>query len=228
MQNYSQCSAGFCILLLMRIIAGSKRGLKLLSPKGDASRPIIDRVKESVFDVLYNYDLPAASTHVERRGGRPAGALVADLFSGVGSLGLEALSRGAGFVTFVERDPEIGTVLRKNIERGGFAGKSKVIRADAFSIGAPVDAEMGKYRLVFVDPPYKATRDVGEKSQLAKLMGILAEQVANDGLVIVRTKKGTDLLDCYGVFEVFQRRSWGTMNVTILRKKTIATENSNI
>ncbi|MHC4750685.1 MAG: RsmD family RNA methyltransferase, partial [Planctomycetota bacterium] len=66
----------------MRIIAGSKRGMKLLSPKTQDSRPIIDRVKESLFSVLYKYDLPDDT-------------MVADLFCGVGSLGLEALSRGA-------------------------------------------------------------------------------------------------------------------------------------
>ena len=73
----------------MRIIAGTKRGMKLLSPKTDISRPIIDRVKESLFSVLYKYDLPKDK-------------MVADLFSGVGSMGLEAISRGAKWVTFGE------------------------------------------------------------------------------------------------------------------------------
>ena len=68
--------------------------MRLLSPKGDVSRPIVDRVKESLFSVLYRYNLPA-------------GAMVADLFSGVGSLGLESQSRGAEFVKFVERDQKI-------------------------------------------------------------------------------------------------------------------------
>ena len=71
--------------------------MKLLSPKTQGSRPIIDRVKESLFSVLFKYDLPN-------------GKMVADVFSGVGSLGLEALSRGAEFVTFVEKDPEVAAV----------------------------------------------------------------------------------------------------------------------
>jgi 16S rRNA (guanine(966)-N(2))-methyltransferase RsmD len=189
----------------MRIIAGTKRGLKLLSPKGDVSRPIIDRVKESLFSVLYSYDLPS-------------GAFVADLFSGVGSLGLEALSRGAEFVTFVERDEKIEAVLKRNIEKTGFVGQSKVIRANAFKVGAPVRSNEHKYDLVFVDPPYAKTRDFGENSQLACLMDILSGQVADDGLVVVRTEKNIELLDKYGVFEVEQRRSWGSMNVTLLKK----------
>jgi 16S rRNA (guanine966-N2)-methyltransferase len=190
----------------MRIIAGSKRGLRLMSPKGDVSRPIVDRVKESLFSVLYSYGLPEE-------------AFVADLFSGVGSLGLEALSRGAEFVTFVERDPRIEIVLKCNIEKAGFVRQSKVIRADAFKVGAPVDSEGRKYNLVFVDPPYAATRDVSGKSQLAGLMDVLAGQVTDNGLVVVRTEKNIELLDSYGVFEVLQRRTWGSMNVTILRKK---------
>ena len=190
----------------MRIIAGSKRGLRLLSPKGEVSRPIVDRVKESLFSVLYGYGLPA-------------GAFAADLFSGVGSLGLEALSRGAQFVTFVERYSEIEAVLEHNIERAGFVGQSKVIKANAFKVGAPVDSEGHKYNLVFVDPPYAATRDVSENSQLAGLMDILARQVADGGLVVVRTEKNIELLNKYDVFEVEQRRSWGSMNIALLRKK---------
>jgi 16S rRNA (guanine(966)-N(2))-methyltransferase RsmD len=190
----------------MRIIAGTKRGLKLLSPRGDMSRPIIDRVKESLFSVLYGYGLPED-------------AFVADLFSGVGSLGLEALSRGAEFVMFVERDEKIEAVLKRNIEKAGFIGQSKVIRANVFKVGAPLITEERKYDLVFVDPPYAKTRQTSENSQLAGLMDILSGQVADDGLVVVRTEKDIELPDKYGVFEVEQRRSWGSMNVTLLRRK---------
>lgn len=188
----------------MRIIAGTKRGMKLQSPKTQESRPVTDRVKESLFSMLYKYDLPA-------------GAVVADLFSGVGSLGLEALSRGAEFVTFVERDPKIIVILNKNIERACFVKESKVVRANAFKLGAPVGSNVRKYNLVFVDPPYAATKDVGAGSLLGKLLDVLGGQVAGEGIVVVRTRKGTRLLDEYGWFGVIERRRWGTMVVTILR-----------
>jgi 16S rRNA (guanine966-N2)-methyltransferase len=187
----------------MRIIAGAKRGMKLLSPKGDVSRPITDRVKESLFSVLYKYDLPAEKT-------------VADLFCGVGSLGIESLSRGARFVTFVEKDPEIIAVLKKNIEKAGFAKESKIIGADAFKIGAPVNEQ--KYNLIFVDPPYLATEDAGSSSRLSGLLDLLGEQSAADGIVVVRTHRRTELLEQYGRFKVIERRQWGTMAVTILQK----------
>jgi 16S rRNA (guanine(966)-N(2))-methyltransferase RsmD len=207
--------AGACFLLdktgwieyiiAMRIIAGSKRGMKLLSPKTQVSRPVIDRVKESLFSVLDKYDLPES-------------ALVADLFCGVGSLGLEALSRGAAFVTFVERDQKIFTILKRNIEKAGFVKESKVVRADAFKVGADIDASGNKYSLVFVDPPYLATKNVEANSSLGDLLVLLGGQVADNGIVVVRTERKVSLLDRYGQFQVIERRRWGTMVVTLLRR----------
>lgn len=187
----------------MRIIAGSKRGMKLLSPRTGISRPITDRVKESLFNVLYKYGLPQDK-------------IVADLFCGVGSLGLEALSRGAEFVTFVEKDPKIIAILEKNIEKADFAGESKVIRANAFKIGAPVDKQ--KYNLILVDPPYSTTRETKEGSPLSELLALLSEQSAMDGIVVVRTNRHTELLERYSCFQTIVRRRWGTMVVTILQR----------
>lgn len=187
---------------IMRIIAGKKRGMKLLGPSSEISRPILDRVKESIFDVLYKYDVPD-------------GKMVADLFCGVGSFGLESLSRGAIFVNFVEKDRKIASILEKNIAKADFLQETKVLRGNAFKIGAPFDEE--KYDLVFVDPPYPLTREVGVGSQLAGLMEILVGQVKEDGLVVVRTEKHVELEDAYGRLEVIDRRRWGTMNVAILQ-----------
>ena len=187
----------------MRIIAGMKKGMKLLSPKTQVSRPITDRVKESLFNVLYKYDLPE-------------GARVADLFCGVGSLGLEALSRGAEFVTFVEKDPRIISVLNENVEKAHFGKESKVVRANAFVIGAVVEPRMEKYGLVFIDPPYAATMNVRADSPLAGLMELLGEQVTAGGIVIVRTSFGVNLLERYSQFQIAERRTWGTMAITIL------------
>jgi len=187
----------------MRIIAGVKRGMKLFSPKAQVSRPITDRVKESLFSILYKYDLPADKN-------------VADLFCGVGSLGLEALSRGAVSVTFVEQDPNIIATLKKNIEKAGFVKESKIIRANAFNIGAPVDRR--QYDLVFVDPPYARTTDVGKDSPLSGLLDLLRRGVSPDAVVVVRTSERTELLDKYSEFQVIERRKWGSMAVTILQK----------
>ena len=188
----------------MRIIAGTKRGMKLLPPKDDTTRPIIDRIKESIFSVLYKYDL------IE-------GRAVADLFCGTGSFGLESLSRGATGAIFVEQNSKVVDVLKKNLEKAGFVDVSKVIRANAFKIGAPVGFEEQRYSLIFVDPPYVLSRDIGKNSQLANLLGLLSGQLTPDGLVMVRTEKGISLLDKYGRLEIIDRRIWSGMAVTFLR-----------
>jgi 16S rRNA (guanine966-N2)-methyltransferase len=187
----------------MRFIAGSRRGMKLFSPKTYDSRPITDRVKESLFDVLSKYNLPHNT-------------VVADLFAGVGSLGLEALSRGARFVTFVEQDPEIITVLERNIEKTDFVKESKVVKANAFRIGAPVDEQ--KYDLIFVDPPYAETQNTSEDSPLADLLKLLEQRTSADAIVVVRAHRKVSLLGEYAQFKVVDRRQWGTMAITILRK----------
>ena len=192
----------------MRIIAGTKRGMKLLSPKTFDTRPITDRVKESVFSIIYKYDLPADKK-------------VADVFCGTGSLGLESLSRGASFVTFIEKAPKVVQTLEKNIEKAGFVKNTKVIRANAFQIGAPVSFEEEKYDLVFVDPPYKMSINTKAGSQLYSLLILLNDQLAENGIVIVRTQSSVHLLDEYENLEIIDRRQWGTMAVTILQMKDL-------
>jgi 16S rRNA (guanine966-N2)-methyltransferase len=189
----------------MRIIAGTKRGMKLFSPPGLDSRPIIDRVKQSLFDVLQKYDLPA-------------GKVVADVFAGVGSLGLEALSRGAAYVSFIENGPKIVPVLKQNIEKAGFAEKSKIIRVDTFKVQTPFDNEQPLYDLVFVDPPYVDSVQTQIGSPLATLLTRLADCVTQAGYVIVRTRDTTTLSQSYGSLKIIERRQWGTMAVTILKK----------
>jgi 16S rRNA (guanine(966)-N(2))-methyltransferase RsmD len=189
----------------MRIIAGTKRGMKLFSPPGLDSRPIIDRVKQSLFDVLQKYDLPG-------------GSIVADVFAGVGSLGLEALSRGAAYVSFVENGPTIVPVLKQNIEKAGFVEKSKIIRVDAFRIQPPIDAEHPFYDLIFVDPPYVNSAQTQIGSPLATLLGRLADCIKPDGLVIVRTQDTTTLSQSYASLKIIERRQWGSMAITIFNK----------
>ncbi|MBN1973258.1 MAG: RsmD family RNA methyltransferase [Sedimentisphaerales bacterium] len=188
----------------MRIIAGTKKGMNLFSPKTMVSRPITDRVKESLFNVLYNYNFPD-------------GAVVADLFSGVGSLGLESLSRGAKFVTFVDKNWDIVQILKKNIAKAGFNHESKVIKASAFNIELDIAPEGQKCGLIFVDPPYVKSKNTESGSPLADLLISLCDKITADGIVIVRTSSEVNLSDNYGQLQLIERRNWGTMNVNILR-----------
>lgn len=190
----------------MRIIAGTKRGMKLFGPETEVTRPITDRVKESLFNVLQNYELLA-------------GARVADLFCGVGSLGLESLSRGATLVTFVEKDVGVLAVLEKNVVKAGFQSQSHIVRASVFRVGAPVGVGQPRYDLVFVDPPYATTREVDEHSSLAELLQVLQDQVVARGVVVVRTHRDVSVLDDYGLFHAVDRRAWGTMSVVLLQAR---------
>ena len=121
-----------------RVIAGSARGTRLLAP-GPGTRPIGDRVKQTLFAIL-EPDLP--------------GAAVLDLFAGSGAGGIEALSRGAARAVFVERDAAAARVIAENLVRARLAERGTVARADALTYLADRAAADGPFDVVLVDPPY--------------------------------------------------------------------------
>ena len=133
----------------MRIVAGKFRGKTLTSPSDDGIRPTSDRARESIFNILGS-----------RLGPVLAGKRVLDLFAGTGALGLEALSRGAAHVTFVDTGAEARGLIRDHIEAFGAAGITKLLRRDATALGAP--GSFGQFDLIFLDPPYG--QGLGEKA----------------------------------------------------------------
>ncbi len=124
----------------MRIVGGRYRGTPLVAPKGDATRPTTDRLRESIFNILaHRFDDPLD------------GARVLDLFAGTGALGIEALSRGAAFALFVETGADARAAIRRNVEAVGALGVTRIWRRDATKPGpCPVPA----FDVVFADPPY--------------------------------------------------------------------------
>ena len=127
-----------------RIIAGHFGGRRIEAPPGTGTRPTSDRVREALFSIL---------------GARVAGARVLDLFAGSGALGLEALSRGAAAVTFVESAPAALRALRANVAALG--AEADVVRADAFTWLRAASAGVRQYDLVFLDPPYRQAEALG-------------------------------------------------------------------
>ncbi|MGC8839356.1 MAG: 16S rRNA (guanine(966)-N(2))-methyltransferase RsmD [Anaerolineae bacterium] len=119
----------------MRVVGGKARGARLLSVPGEGTRPITDRVKTALFGVL---------------GERVQGARVLDLFAGTGSVGIEALSRGAARVVFVDRSPRALRVLRENLRRTGLEEGARVVLGDAFRYLARTEEV---FDLIYVAPP---------------------------------------------------------------------------
>jgi 16S rRNA (guanine966-N2)-methyltransferase len=123
----------------VRVVAGVARGRRLVAPRGTDVRPTTDRTREAIFNALHSL-------------GAVEGARVLDLFAGSGALGIEALSRGAASVTFVERDPGALRAVRANLASTGLDGPAAtVVRADALRW---LDGEPGAFDVALLDPPY--------------------------------------------------------------------------
>jgi 16S rRNA (guanine966-N2)-methyltransferase len=131
----------------VRVVAGEFKGRPLRAPRGARTRPTADRVREALFSIL----------------GDVSGARVLDLFAGSGALGIEALSRGAASVTFVETDPQAIAAIRRNLE--AVRATAAIRRQDALGFLAAAE---GTYDLVLIDPPYDSA---------ARLAGPLAERL---------------------------------------------------
>jgi 16S rRNA (guanine(966)-N(2))-methyltransferase RsmD len=154
----------------MRIIAGEHRGRQLRAPANDNTRPITDRVKQSVFDIL--------SPIID-------GATVFDCFAGTGSMGLECLSRGAKFATFFEMDRSALKLLKQNIDALKVQRQSRIVAGDLFAWFDNEKRAAEKIDLIFLDPPYRLLRE--NRGELQKLAGILAaRELAKGGTVVFR------------------------------------------
>ncbi|SEO00607.1 16S rRNA (guanine966-N2)-methyltransferase [Gemmobacter aquatilis] len=187
----------------MRIIGGTSRGLHLAPVgEGDAQahlRPTTDRVRESIFNLLIN-------GKVAQSGDPVSGARVLDLFAGTGALGLEALSRGAARVAFVDDGTAARALLRRNIELMRAMGSTDVWRRDATALGPNRGPA---YTLVFLDPPYG--KGLGERA----LASCLAGGWLAPGALIV-WEESTAPLAPAGFTELDQRK-YGDTLITLLR-----------
>ena len=149
----------------MRIIAGERRGATIVAPKGLATRPTGDRVREAAYNLL----------------GPVGDAAVLDLFAGSGAMGLEALSRGARRCVFVESDREACAVVRRNLEKLRFTG-ALVLCTDAFQALREERAAGRAYDLVCVDPPYESWSELEPR-----LAEALPAVLAPHGQLVVET-----------------------------------------
>ncbi len=181
----------------MRIIAGTHRGRRLIPPKDqNTTRPITDRVKQSLFDRLWSMGvLPAEvdpETPDEAGGGDqpeklPGRAL--DIFCGTGSLGLEALSRGVEHCTFVDLDRDAISRLNKNLTDTGLTDRARVVKGSALSPIWLGQVKPGSISVIFLDPPYAMAESEKGQRDLVRLMTELARVASDDCVLSYRTSK---------------------------------------
>jgi 16S rRNA (guanine(966)-N(2))-methyltransferase RsmD len=182
----------------MRVIGGQDRGRRLRAPRGLATRPTADRVRVSLFDVLG----PAVS-----------GARVLDLFAGTGAVGIEALSRGAARVVFVEKDRAALRALRANLAAlGASRAAARVMAGDVLRVLADLPAQEEPFDVVFLDPPY-ATSLAGRA-----LVALAAARVCRPGGVVVVQHSTRDALPPAAGFAEHRRgRRFGDTALTFLK-----------
>ena len=167
----------------MRVIAGSLRGRVLAAPAGLETRPTADRLRETLFNVL-----------TQGARDRVAGAGFLDLYAGSGAVGIEAASRGAGPVVFVEQGAAALAVLRKNLDGLGLRGAG--IRVEKRGVGRFLREAKGEFGVIFLDPPYELEAEyVGT---LGLLGGECAGLVADGGWVVAEHRRKRPLEERYG------------------------------
>ena len=172
----------------MRIVGGRLRGRTVAAPKSKTIRPTADRLRESLFNILaHAFDDPVT------------GARVLDLFAGTGALGIEALSRGAGFALFVDDGAEARALLRENVAVLGLGGTSKIFRRDATKLGEA--HPVAPFSLAFLDPPY------GQGLAAAALASARAGGwLMPEALIVVEEATKAEFVSPEGFREIDRRR----------------------
>jgi 16S rRNA (guanine966-N2)-methyltransferase len=181
-----------------RVIAGSAAGLRLVAP-GPATRPLADRVKQTLFAIL-EPDLP--------------GAAVLDLFAGSGAAGIEALSRGAARAVFVDRDAGAIRTIRANLERTGLTERAEARAGDALAYLRADAGRAGPFDLVVVDPPY---RDVALLRSTLDALGACDGPLAGDARVVAKHFWREALPEIVGLLRSERSRRFGETALTFYR-----------
>lgn len=186
----------------MRIISGSARGRRLLTPRDERIRPTADRVKESLFSIL-TVQL-----------GNFSGRRVLDVFAGTGNLGIEALSRDAAAAVFIDENREAAALVKKNLELTGFADRGRVLRQEALSALKSLEQGGGSFDLVFLDPPYR-------QGLSGRVLEFLASSALIDesSVVVAETAAKEELAGRFGRLQEFDRRVYGDTAIVFFMLK---------
>ncbi len=196
----------------MRVIAGTYRSRILKSLKGRALRPTSDRLRVTLFNVL---------------GPRVAGSRFIDLFAGTGAIGIEALSRGAGEVVFVENHAPAAALIRRNLESLGIRNGATVVAVDALRglemLASGKEGKTPQYDYVFLDPPYAAANDY---ARVLESLGS-GNLIAPGGVVIAEHRRSFDLPEEAGALQRYRVLKQGDAALSFYRRAAAAAGKNN-
>ena len=177
----------------MRVITGTAKGRRLLTPEGFDTRPTTEKVKEALFSAIqFNIE----------------GKSVLDLFAGSGQLGIEALSRGASRCTFIESDRAAADIVKQNVSSVGFSSQSLISSMDAFMF---LEHSTEKFGLIFLDPPYKK----GFISTISEKISRVSDE---DTIIVCETSKNEELPETLANLPISFDRCYGDIRIRIYRK----------
>jgi len=179
-----------------RVTAGTSRGRLLKTPPGRSTRPTTSLVREALFNII---------------GDSIRGARVLDLFAGAGTLGIEALSRGAASATFVERDRTCANIVAENLAATGFAQQGDVASADAIDWLKAHAGDLATYNLLLVDPPYR------DGATLTATLEVLDRAPLRDQALLVVEHYRSQPLPATERLKELRERDYGTTRLTFFR-----------
>ena len=171
----------------MRIVGGELRGRRLRAPRGAATRPTADRVRQAIFNIL---------------GAPPTGAAALDLYAGSGALGLEALSRGCARAVFVEQAAPALVALRENVGALGLADRARVVGGDVVRAAGRLLREGERFHWIFLDPPYAA-------AEMQRALGATGPLCAKDATVVAEHDVRNVPAEAVGSLRRSDQRRWG-------------------
>ena len=181
----------------MRIISGTFRGKKILQPLDISTRPLKDLTKESIFNIIKHsnkFKIDFEKSHI------------LDLFSGIGSFGLECISRGVRFVTFVENYKQVLPILKKNLNNLKIIDNYKIIEKNIL-VDLDFNSLNQKFDIIFLDPPYK------DKNLLIVLNKIIESKIlSNNGIIIIHRHK-KELDDFPKNLEIIEKKIYGISKI---------------
>jgi len=181
----------------MRVIAGSAKGTKLIAPNGTETRPTVDRIKETIFNIIAPMIYDSAFL---------------DLFSGTGAIGIEALSRGAKYAVFVENNKDCIVIMSKNLDNAKFVDRAQIVNATCESAIRNFTLQNKKFDIIFLDPPYN--KNCAEQT----IEAIMNGGILNDEGLLIVEQATTEPKPIFNSLEIVKEKKYKTTSVYFLKK----------